>query len=115
MTDPNKCTAGITVMFWIKLTSAYINANIQAGNTHQYIISTGGQRRDSRGFAFLYQKDAQFTGFKLQLQTSTADHVIQLNSIPETWFAFAFTFKEGLCRGFIFLHGICLNPATLCV
>ena len=72
-----------------------INANLQAGNTHQYVISTGGQRRDSRGFAFLYQKDAQFTGFKLQLQTSTADYVVQLPQIPETWFAFAFTFKNG--------------------
>ena len=95
MTDPDTCQEGITVIFWIKITSSMINANLQAGNTHQYVISTGGQRRDSRGFAFLYQKDAQFTGFKLQLQTSTADYVVQLAQIPETWFAFAFTFKNG--------------------
>ena len=93
--DPDKCTAGITVIFWIKITASMIATNLNARNTHQYIISTGGQRRDSRGFAFLYQKDAQFTGFKLQLQTSTADYVIQLAQVPETWFAVAFTFKNG--------------------
>ena len=96
VSDPDKCSEGITVMFWIKMTAININTNLQGGNTHQYIISTGGQRRDSRGFAFLYQKDAQFTGFKLQLQTSTADYVIQLSSIPESWFAVTFTFKAGL-------------------
>lgn len=48
MSDPDKCPAGITVMFWIKMTSAMISEMLALEMTHQYILSSGGQKSDSR-------------------------------------------------------------------
>ena len=95
MSDPDHCDQGITVLFWLRMTSKMISDMLAAGNNHQYVISSGGQRKDSRGFAFLYQRDASFTGFKLQLQTTTGDYVVELDSIPGNWFVFTFTYKKG--------------------
>ena len=84
------CTDGITVMFWLRIQPNDIAKNTE---NHQYIISSGGQVSSSRGFAFLYAKEE--SKFKLQLQTTTAVYRTALTNIPETWFHFAFTFKEG--------------------
>lgn len=44
-----------------------------------------------RGFAFLYQKDGSYEGFKLQLQAMNMDYVIEMKSIPTNWFFVTFT------------------------
>ena len=47
-----------------------------------------------RGFAFLYQKDANFEGFKLQLQTKASDYVVELRNLPTSWIHVAFTWAR---------------------
>ena len=107
LADTDRCTNGLTVMFDIKMTPQLIQKNLDAGNTHQYVISTGGQRKDSKGFAVLYQKDATYEGFKLQLQTGTADYVVPITSLPEVWFSFAFTFKKGKNQYYFSVSIVC--------
>ena len=88
--DLTLCTQGISVMFWLRIQPNDISGN---SNKHQYIISSGGQVSSSRGFAFLYAKEE--SKFKLQLQTTSAVYRTALTNVPENWFHFAFTFKEG--------------------
>ena len=91
-------------MFWLRIQPNDIDRN---GEKHQYIISSGGQVSSSRGFAFLYAKEE--SKFKLQLQTTTGVYRTALTNIPENWFHFAFTFKEGKHE----LHALLVIPVTL--
>ena len=58
---------------------------------HQYIISSGGQVSNSRGFSFLYATEEQ--KFKLQLQTKKYVYMIEFDNLAETWVHIVFTWK----------------------
>ena len=48
VSDPELCGQGLTVMFWLRITQKMITDMTNNGMSHQYIISSGGQKSDSR-------------------------------------------------------------------
>lgn len=96
----NGLTQGLTVAFWMKITSADLSiADGDKDQQHQYIISSGGQVSNSRGFSFLYAAEEQ--KFKLQLQTKKYVYMIEFDNMPETWAHIAFTWKAEGKIGYI--------------
>ena len=102
VSDPDLCAGqnrfsysgmkGLSVSFWLKITEDDVRVNPGDKNQqHQYIISSGGQVPDSRGFSFLYA--AEQNKFKLQLQTKKYIYTIELDDLEQTWIHFAFTWK----------------------
>ena len=86
-------TPGLTVSFWLKITSSDLAVPLNdQQQQHQYIISSGGQVSNSRGFSFLYAAEEQ--KFKLQLQTRYYVYMIEFSNLQETWCHIAFTWKK---------------------
>ena len=102
ISDPDLCAdqnrfsysgmKGLSVSFWLKITEDNVRVNGGDKNQqHQYIISSGGQVPDSRGFSFLYA--AEQNKFKLQLQTKKYIYTVEMDDLEQTWIHFAFTWK----------------------
>lgn len=47
-----------------------------------------------RGFVLLYQKDAKFEGFKLQVQAKSSDYLVEFRCLPTSWSHIAFTWEN---------------------
>ena len=102
ISDPDLCATqsrfsysgglGLSVAFWLKITTADLRAATgDKDQQHQYIISSGGQVSNSRGFSFLYATEEQ--KFKLQLQTKKYVYMIEFDNLAETWVHIVFTWK----------------------
>uniref|UniRef100_A0A7M5UUT0 Uncharacterized protein n=1 Tax=Clytia hemisphaerica TaxID=252671 RepID=A0A7M5UUT0_9CNID len=107
---------GLSVSFWLSITTDDVNIEgSPVDRKHQYIISSGGQTSNSRGFAILY--DAETEKFKLQLQTSTkvfnAEFDIPFADSPDSkgWAFICFTYskKDGVK---IYIDGKMVTVAT---
>ncbi|XP_065654247.1 adhesion G-protein coupled receptor D1 isoform X4 [Hydra vulgaris] len=86
--NPDSCImGGMTISFWLKLNDTNINKTQDA-----YIISSGGQSKKSRGFAFLY-----FHGrYVACLSTRRAQWKMYVPKIePNIWNNIVFVWKKG--------------------
>ncbi|CAH3019822.1 unnamed protein product [Porites evermanni] len=93
ITNPSKCTEGLSVAFWIKYTEG------------KFIISAGRYTEiadDGPGFRFICSNCSRNSGvpethnsgiFLLELSTTTKKWRIHLDTIPRWWFHFAFTWS----------------------
>lgn len=81
------------MIFWAKIDQSAVSKNPQLP---KYVFSSGGADKRSRGFA-LFHKNGMFV-----LRVVTAQKkwrlTIENGNIPfNSWFSFAFTWKEGKC------------------
>lgn len=80
------------MIFWAKIDKSAVSKNPQLP---KYVFSSGGADKRSRGFSLFHEKDV----FVLRAVAAQKKWrlTIQNGNIPfNSWFSFAFTWKEGM-------------------
>lgn len=83
---------GVTVIFWAKIDKSAVSKNPQLP---KYVFSSGGADKRSRGFSLFHEKGV----FVLRAVAAQKKWrlTIENGNIPfNSWFSFAFTWKEGM-------------------
>ena len=91
ISDPSLCANGVTMIFWARIEQAALLTDQQLP---KYVLSSGGSDHRSRGFSFFHQN------YQFVLRVSAAEKEwrieIPQGQIPlNSWFSFAFTWKNG--------------------
>lgn len=91
LSNPNLCIDGVTMIFWAKIDQSAVSKNPQLP---KYVFSSGGADKRSRGFA-LFHENGMFV-LRVVAAQKKWRLTIENGNIPfNSWFSFAFTWKEG--------------------
>ncbi|XP_071941863.1 uncharacterized protein [Antedon mediterranea] len=110
VSDPSRCTpSGVTLSIWVKINSLeHLLNNITNPTSVGYILSSGAQAPNGRGFAVAYD------GVNLTVTMQHSRHMIEFSTgfeDPEGWFNLAVSYSEA--QGLrLYIDGVLTGSST---